>query len=75
MDRKVTLSKERREFIHKDSKIPQDLPFDIRKPKKEPKRDIVFECPTCGNKMLVGKFTYMIECSSCKNLIKLRSYK
>jgi len=66
------MSKERRDFIHRDAKLSENmnLPFDIRKPKKEPQRNITFTCPECGNVMFIGKFTYLIECSSCKNLVK-----
>lgn len=65
------MDKERRDFIRRDVERSKDqkLPFDIRKPKREVARDIRYVCPKCNNVMFISRFTHMIECSSCKNLI------
>ena len=72
--RKVYMSKERREFIRKDVERSKDqpLPFEIGgKPIKPLKRDISFVCPNCKNTIYVSKFTYMVECSACRSLVKV----
>ena len=68
------MDKERRDFIRRDMELSKDvkLPFDIRKPKREVSRDIVYTCPNCNNTIYISKFTYLVECGTCKTLCKVK---
>ena len=35
-------------------------------------RDIQYECPECGNDMGGSNYTYMIVCSKCNKLVRVR---
>lgn len=66
------MDKERRDYIHRDAKIADDmgLPFEITKPKKEVVRDIIWCCKRCGKTLFVGRDTYLVVCGSCATINK-----
>lgn len=64
-----------REMIHehnnKNKDLHEKLPF-IFMPKRKIRShlDVGLECPECGAFLLGSEQTYLIICSSCKNLVK-----
>ena len=68
-------SKKYREMIHKSSKEAdkKNLPFTFL-PKRKLKggHRVVYECPECGNDMGGSNYTYMIVCSKCNKLVRVR---
>jgi len=61
-----------RSKIHKESKIADDknLPYTFSKPIR--KSYAWFECVECGKVLNAPKNTYMLACSCCKKLTKVR---
>lgn len=61
-----------RDKIHKESKVAdnKNLPFTFSKPIR--KSYTLFECVECGKVISASKNTYMLACSECKKLTKVR---
>jgi hypothetical protein len=64
-----------RERIHKDAKFSSDnknLPYSFSKPKKEKATNRHFECSVCQEDLFGTEDTYLIICSKCGHVNKVR---
>jgi len=62
-----------RERIHRDSKRSDEknLPFTFSKPKRGNPSNTLYECEECGSQFFGGKNTFMIICTTCKDVRKV----
>ena len=63
-------TKDRKEKIHREDKLKDNLPFKFSKPKKVKACTDFYECNKCG-KMLPVSFgrTHVIVCGDCNNFM------